>query len=249
MSPRIVHRTDDGRNEELLPSRRQEVSEILAAASFTPLEFVWIAAPSKFMPGWTVSKLEHRATRYFFQFDWMEYHEADTAPQVLMASVMSPGNLMRQEMEGTRIWHLQKGAFAGWCQRLRRELSAFDPWAVLSASMGRDHYSGVGHLVDGPISPGLARELHLRLDQLCAAVEARAQLNSEQLDGLRLSVVELKKATTRLSTKDWMLVFLGTALTWAIDLAIDVNILRPMLVETWKSLCSLTGSSTGTLLK
>jgi hypothetical protein len=164
--------------------------------------------------GVSVSQLEHRASRFFYSFDYArnQYDGMDAH------AYYSPGADERLEEGEAMSWRGHLHFVAKWAANLARELDEPDLW--MTADSGQAfRTSSQDQNSNAPFRVEERRQVHDALQAILTYVKDNKSLSQEQLVVLDARLSYLDEATERLGKFDWRGVALSTLINIAWDLA------------------------------
>jgi hypothetical protein len=102
-----------------------------------------------------------------------------------------------------------------WLASLRREAAAPDYWKQLQSE--RDALASVqGSEDNSRFSPDEQSRIGATLEKILSEIEEQKILNAMQFTALQVGMDEMKRAATRMGRKDWVLLVIGTLVTFSI---------------------------------
>jgi hypothetical protein len=208
----------------LTQRQKNDVLEVLLAAGLPKSEFIWLSRESKNYSGLGVSQLEHRASRYFYIFDYApnEYEGMQ------LYSYYSPGKEDRQESVGVGDWRGRLTTVGQWAKNLANELRQPDLWAVAdSTDLLRSSWQG--EPTNTQFSTEERREISKGLKHLLGYARETHSLTQEQLVLMEARFDYLDAATARLGRFDWRGLAITMMLTMVWEAGLDPDKARDLL--------------------
>ncbi|HUV03724.1 MAG TPA: hypothetical protein VMX94_01300 [Armatimonadota bacterium] len=216
----------------VLKTQKNEVLELIRQLDLDPSEFLWRECDSRKSANLVISKLIHRPTRFYYEFDFhKDQHWARHSPAKDSAvDYHYPGS-----------WSCQRQCFVTWLQCVKRETQAPDLWTTISEQKALVEAASA-KVPNTPFSTGeqvyIATQLQEVKAYLLAYVEdstCHQAFVEEQLD----YVLENAKRQGR---RDWAFMVIGILFSIAIQIGLPPDKARELFALATESLKHLLGN-------
>lgn len=222
---------------ELLLTRTQtnDAFRVLRETNLDPAEFEWqkaeVDALQSFHAEAIVSKLVHKPTGYFIQFDPRDGWEVKYAP----------GDSLPEEEEPCDDWLFIVGRLYRWANRLKQEIDAPDLWAEVARS--RQLFDVVASpMADRLFSEDERRQVREGLDRIERYILDEIGVAAGRQQFVAQQFAYMRDATDRLQRADWLNAFRGALIGVVLGAAVPPEKMGLILEHAWgiiKDLSSL----------
>jgi hypothetical protein len=220
---------------ELLPSQQNDVFRAIQEAGFDPNEFEWHERMGDFDRMAPVPTIVHVPTGYLFLFDWNGGHLAS----------YSPGRDRPYTTLSTGGWANQLGAVSNWLRYLAREYHAPDLWGELTRQheLADAAIEPIEEGEDRPFTLEEQAEIAQQLTEIKERLAREEQLTGQRLQALEAGIEYLLDASKRAGRQEWLKLFYGTALSWALGGLVSPDGVRQVIMLAAHGLGHLFGTS------
>lgn len=193
----------------LMQSQKNDVLPILDAVGLPAAAFRWLEE----IGVWTVSRLEHLDSGYYYVFDWSYNQDEMLAP----FARYSPGRETREETAFVNGWDGHCRYVESWATFLAREVSSPDLWSA-TQQLASDAALIQDNL---PFTADEIHEIGEQLREIRKAIRDLKELSLEQSALLDKRLKYLETAAGRVGRFDWRGLVVSQILQIAWDLAFN----------------------------
>jgi hypothetical protein len=219
-------------DHELTRTQRNAVLALIVDAGLDPAGFRWDETNSSVPHGhrFTVQRLVHRPTGYWFQFD------VDTRGSLIAEFV--PGNKGSRKLEDAGSWQYVLGYATEWTRRIREEHETPDLWAEVARQR---ELIGQEPLENTDFEPAEKERIVEHLTEAKAYARANLGLDPGQLDRIEAQLDYLIDYSKRARRIDWRNAFLGSFVSLALQAVVPVGPIQQLLTFVLRGLSGLFG--------
>jgi hypothetical protein len=203
----------------VMKSQANEVFQNIQMHEIPPEDFEWNILPSIFNQSVYVSRLRHKSSGFYFQFDFHNNRHF---------CEFSPGNTTPIEQDFPGTWENQIEYLNSWLNNLQREIEAPDLWgAIANEKVLAEGSSEQDENVQ--FTREEIHRIHENLNEIKHYLISSQPFSPEQLNYLDARFNYLEEAATRVGRKDWIILVVGTLTNTIITLALIPSIARELL--------------------
>ncbi len=222
-------------DQRLLQTQQNHVLLLVKQAGLDPAQFDWFDMRRASSDPYTVSRLEHGQSRFYFQFD--VYTDRMGLRRL---SLFSPGTERREEEAIDPAWDGQLRQLATWAMRLGAELDAPDLWALVtrpSAVLER----ATAYADNSRFTSDETNDIEKTLQVLLSEVRALAGVTEEQKGTATELVEHLIETSKRSGRRDWFFMLSGALVSWALSLGLTPQQFQSLLSTVGQGLRRMLG--------
>lgn len=220
---------------DLLRSQRNSVLKAITEAGFDKSDFEWEAARDNPYSS-PIPQIVHKPTGYYFQFD---YVEGDLMRQSTRVARYAPGRESPREYSRCRSWTEMLITLMNWLKYIRRETEEdelweeddyekFDSWLQSNSKFTKDELNSINAGLD-------------RVEQL---IISHSDKTEQTMTDINESIKYLKSAAKTSGRRDWLMMFIGVAVSKLAELGIRILPWQLIVTELLKGFKGfLPGSS------
>ena len=229
-------------SHELTRRQKNAVLEAIRSAGLDPLDFDWQEVASTVTqrgsgsPPFTVERLYHRPTEYWFCFD-VENRRG------WLWAIFTPGREGVRQRENVQdnfaaVWSY----FVDWLGRLKQEHDAPDLWAELENQ--RDLMIGEApeEVENTPFTQQEKAQIASSLNEAKEYVRATRELTPAQYEAIDARLDYLVEAAERVGRIDWRNLLAGTFLSLVVQAVVPIEPVRDVLFVALRGLGAMFGS-------
>jgi len=205
---------------KLLKTQKNEVFEFIESTNLETANFSWTNVESSNHSNLLVPRLNHRDTRFYFQFDLGGKRGSHFGVEEKHYCEFSPGKFVPISRQFPGSWNGQLGHFVQWLGYLKREIEAPDLWAEMEKYKTTVSIALPEQLLNEPISANEAEKISEQLFSLADKIEKQFELTNEQNQFVRSKLNYLAEAAKRQRSMDWAHTLIGVSVTIAMGLAL-----------------------------
>ena len=208
-------------NRLLLRTQTNQVYELIREQGLNPDEFEWHKIDGLIESSYTINKLVHEPTGYYFIFDidrdgefWCEFSPSESKPV---------------EIRNSEIWDIQTVAVYEWLKFLKRELDEPDLWGILSGEkILLDTITNINDKNE-KFTDDEIKLISQNIEELKEFLISKQEFNEHSIKFIESNLAYLVDASSRLGKKDWITITLGIIANIIISLSLNTNIAREFL--------------------
>jgi len=175
----------------ILTSQKIEMFKAINEVGLNPVDFDWVEQESDYNRATIVSKLVHRSSDYFYTFDL----KGDR-----FAAQYSPASSKAVDYDFFDDWEEQFDNAYNWLTYVKREIEAFDPWAIITQESAVINATNSNDL-NTPFSADEKKYVISGINEIKQYLLTAHKLDPELVES-RLSY--LVEASDRVGRKDWI---------------------------------------------
>jgi hypothetical protein len=201
----------------IMKSQKDSVFGLIQRHGMSPEEFEWAEVDSMVLPsaGVRVSRIAHKPSGYFFQFDRGVTNS--------FYCYFSPGSNSQVEGSPAMSWDDQIQLVDFWLRYLAREIESPDFWTTIASEKALSKASN-NQTENTAFSAEEVHKIHESLDEIKKSLISLQSFSPEQRQYLDNNFDYLKNAAKRMGRKDWMILFVGQLFNTALMLALNPSI-------------------------
>jgi hypothetical protein len=202
----------------VLKSQKNTILEIIQSYDISPEQFVWDEIQSVIRNDVYVSRLVHKSSGYYFQFDFYDGRHYCT---------FSPGENKDIESVYPEVWDQQLLRFEMWLNYLLREVQAPDLWGAIANEKALSEVS-YEHNENTSFTEEEILKIQKNLEEIKKYLISAQSFSPEQLHYLDVRFNYLQDAASRIGRKDWIILVVGTITNIIITYALSSAVAREL---------------------
>lgn len=205
----------------LLPSHRLALSKCLGDNGLNISDFSWDERPFHENPSIKIPALIHASSGYYFEFHVHNEWECIIAFPL--------GGIPNRSWYKSKSWDSQLEFFREWVRCINIELQAKKELEVISDSYWIDDEFGLHGNYEDSFSESEKIHIASTLDKFHQQLISQITTDQDTSEKIEEHIEDLKKATNRLSKRDWRDKFKG----FLYDLAINIGQEAVLSIFRW----------------